>query len=212
MTFTFGMAAVYMWNGLSIAGSEVPVNLPKATSTDMFVVFPDNRWVLTRAENCDKDPRAPQARIDCTNERLFENRDMRLYAEYEITCDASKSDNYISICGSAEEKKQRSLIWQHWRNKTRAHIVVRKVGDGWSAEDHYFVEPDEHGNWQIAQKEKWVGFRVIDDKKTEVEVIDDRSTIKRIRWTVAPEDNTDWMTPGTRYLEIIEPDGPYLFM
>lgn len=40
MTFALGLAAVYMWNGMSIAMDYIPVDLPKVISNEVLFIFP----------------------------------------------------------------------------------------------------------------------------------------------------------------------------
>ena len=203
MTFALGLAVVYMINGLSIVWSEVQVELPSAKSANILVVFTDTSRILTREKNCGRDPRDTQARIDCANERLFGTRDMSLYAQHEIICDSSKSDNYLSVCGFGEERRKRNLVWRHWREKARAHLIVYYVGAGWKSEAHYFIEPYDNGRWQLVSRDKTFRTLIVDDQETEVAIIDDYPwSYRRARWRVATEDEGPCDTPpGTRYLE-----------
>ena len=43
LTFTLGLAAVWMMNGLEFAWSEVPVDLPTVRSEEVLFVFPIER-------------------------------------------------------------------------------------------------------------------------------------------------------------------------
>lgn len=205
MTFALGLAAVYISNGLAIAWSEIPVELPTAESESVFVVFPDNSRVLTQEKNCGKDPRSAKARQECENERLFGNRDMSLYSKYKITCDASKSDNERSVCGNKEIKDQRRIVWRHWREKTPAHLVVNlfnREGHGWDHEEHYFLEPSQDGSWRLAVSYRRLAAFFVDGEETELGVVYGRSVYERVRWRTAVEGAFPYyVRPGTRYLE-----------
>lgn len=48
MTFTLGLASVWMANGLEIAWSEVPVDLPTAESGEVLAIFPIERRFMPR--------------------------------------------------------------------------------------------------------------------------------------------------------------------
>jgi hypothetical protein len=208
MTFALGLAAVYMSNGLSIAWNEVPVKLPTAVSDNVLFVIPDNIWVLTREKNCSKDPRDARARLDCANEELFENRDMTLYAKYEITCDPAKSDHPWSICGYKEMRKERELVWRHWREKRRAHIIVKYLRDTGQSESHDFAEPNDNDVWQLVSKGKQFGNFRIDGENTEVGVILLYNSYQQARWRIAAKDKgPHYMSFGTRFLEFTNENG-----
>jgi hypothetical protein len=155
---------------------------------------------LTPEKNCGKDPSDAQSRIDCANERLFGHRDMSLYTQHEITCSSSTSNN--PVCGYIEARKQRNFVWRHWREKTRAHLVVYYVGPKWKSEAHYFIEPDATGRWQLVSHGKSFANLLVDDRETDVAIIDDDPwSYNEARWRVATQDEgPDDVPRGTRYL------------
>lgn len=214
MTFTLGLATVYFVSGLSIASREIPMELPAVQSANVLLVFPDNRAVLTREINCGKYPRDAQARMDCTNERLFGNRDMSLYTPYEITSCLSDSGHDRYDCGirTDSERKQRHLIWRHWRDKTRAHIVFKYFDS--SSEDHYFVEPDDNGRWQLVNRRVFFRYLFVGDGRANVGIVDNHTrAYQRARWKIATEDDEIYhlFPRGTRYLEFENERGTVSF-
>jgi hypothetical protein len=201
-----GMAAVYMFNGFSIAWSEVPVDLPKAKSDNVIPVFIDNRRVLTREKNCGKDPRDPQARQECSDEKLFDGRDMSIYRTGHAVCDMSLQDDADRKCSEADARL-RLLIWTNWHSRTRAHIVEHWVDGRWQTEWHYFVEPGDDGRWHIVEKEVRHLWFWVDGEETEIKaVVGQYSPIIRVNWKVCSEDD-GWGMAGERCLRIIDEDG-----
>jgi hypothetical protein len=205
MAFALGLAAVYMGDRL---GSEVRVELPTAESASVFSVFTDTPPTLRRERNCGKDPLDAQARIDCANERLFGNRDMSRYAQYEITCDWSTPSESGSLCDLQERRKEREAVWRHWREKTRAHIMITYLHQDRRSESHYFIEPYENENWHLVAQYKSFKIFLVDGLETEVGIVDDDDyplsgawAYKHARWRISAHDGGPYDPAGTRYLE-----------
>lgn len=205
MAFTLGLAGVYMSEQAPFLSGEVHVELPTAASADVLPVFIDNSLVLTRERNCGKDPADAHARLECTNERLFGTRDMSLYARYEITSRSSESD--METGESAEDRIQRTLIWRHWKEKTRAHVVVHHIGSHWYYTDHYLIEPDNTGSWRLTSIDEHHQWLFVDGERTKVSVVDPHHrAYEKARWKTATEDEGPYhVDPGTRYLEFESP-------
>jgi hypothetical protein len=50
------------------------------------------------------------------------------------------------------EKKVRDFIWQHWIEKKRGYIKFNFANTDTSSTTHYFIEPNEKGDWIIVRK------------------------------------------------------------
>lgn len=50
------------------------------------------------------------------------------------------------------EEKVRNFIWQHWTEKKRGYIKISCGGVDTSSTTHYFIEPNEKGEWIIATR------------------------------------------------------------
>jgi len=209
MTFTLGLAAVYMSNGLAVAWNEVPVKLPTAVSSNVLAVFPDTSRLLTREKNCGKDPADPQARLDCENDRIFEDRDMTLYAKYEITCDPPESDRVLYHCGQEKDFRElRNMVWRHWGEKRRTHIIFKYAGDWWREEEHYFLEPGRNNTWRLVIKRVGFANLWVDNKRTKVRMVNSNKAYSQRQWKNAPEDDAPHrLRPGRRYLEFSDERG-----
>jgi hypothetical protein len=46
-------------------------------------------------------------------------------------------------------RKARDFIWNHWREKKRAYIVVRITSPDSASNVHIFVEPDDADVWRV---------------------------------------------------------------
>lgn len=209
MAFTLGLAGVYMSERLPC---EVSVDLPTAESTNVFSVFTDVPPTLKPDRNCGKDPLDAQARVDCVNERLFGKRDMSRYARYTFTCDGATSETGL-LCGDQQIRNLRKVVWRHWKEKTRAHISVTYVRQGYhreyTNETHYFIEPYDNNSWHLVSQHKSFKIFLIDGLETEVGIVDDGDypysapwSYKQARWkTATADDYRSYVEPGTRYLE-----------
>lgn len=193
MAFALGLAGVYMADRLP--GTPY-VELPTAVSTNVFPVFIDKSLIFTREQNCGLDPADPQARLDCTNQRLYGNRDLSLYAQYEVTNDTERE------CDWAAYRETRRLIWRHWKEKTRAHLTVKYCGKECRSA-HYFVEPAGERSWEVSSVDTRAIWRYVDGEYTELTLVEDYGPYARPRWeTVSRDDSHYYCTPtGTRYLE-----------
>lgn len=205
MAFTLGLAGVYMSERFP---SEVSIDLPTARSTSVFPVFTNVPPTLRPERNCGKDPLDAQARVDCANERLFGKRDMSRYARYTITCDGAKSDTGL-LCDRRQLRRERELVWRHWREKTRAHISVIYAHQDHTIESHYFIEPYENNSWHLVTQRKSFKIFLIDGIETEVGIVDDEDypysgawSYRQARWKVVDEDDhRPYLPTGSRYLK-----------
>lgn len=50
------------------------------------------------------------------------------------------------------EKKVRNFIWQHWTEKKRGYIKFIFADTDTSHTTHYFIEPNEKGEWIVSKK------------------------------------------------------------
>jgi CheY-like chemotaxis protein len=204
-TLAIGLTAVWIVGGLKIAWRDKTVDLPTA-SEEALPVFMDNQRVLTPQKNCGKDPHDPQNRLDCTNEKLYENRDLSGYKYYEVRCDLSDYRDH-EVCASADARL-RALIWQHWRQGKRAHIVEHFIGHGWNGDWHCLVEPNDQGQWRVVTKDVDHRWYLVDDQETKIHVVSDERVYVPVGWKVASEDDVDFRTPvGTHFLRLVNERG-----
>jgi hypothetical protein len=91
----------------------------------------------------------------------------------------------------------RDFIWNHWREKKRAYIVVRITSPDSASDVHIFVEPDDSNVWRIVWR--WENLYCVSchpDIPGEIYQSPEMRSIKQIR---AGETDVD-MPLGTRYL------------
>lgn len=137
MAFAFGLATVYMWNGISIWMSTVQIDLPKVTSKDdVLFVFPSTAR--------DASPYyIPE------EGEIVRGRDLSLYDD----------DGYVESCDQVDEKDwnaclrkrdaARRFVFDHWAAKRRGYIQVGHPCVDCSPVDHIFIEPDPTGKMRI---------------------------------------------------------------
>jgi hypothetical protein len=210
MMFALGLAAVYMINGLSVAWSEVPVDLPKISSGEVIPVFIDNKWVLRRDTNCGFDPNDLRVIADCTRQNLFEGRDMTLYEQHHLTCDYRIDMREKFDPCPATMKALRNLIWRHWSTRTRGYIVVSNPGDYWNHdEDHYFIEPNLNKKWRVVIKGKSDMWFIVNGIDTAVGIVwPDWAPVSEVKWKTATkmDEEMGWIR-GTRCLLLVDEKG-----
>lgn len=208
MAFTLGLAGVYMSERVP---SELSIDLPTARSASVFSVFTNVPPTLRPERNCGKDPLNAQSRNDCANERLFGKRDMSRYARYAITCDGTTSETGL-LCDRRQFRRQRELVWRHWKEKTRAHISVTYVSQDYhreyTIESHYFIEPYDKNSWHLVSQHKSFKIFLIEGLETEVGIVDDEDypysgawSYRQARWKTVHEEDDHYLPTGTRYLE-----------
>ena len=78
---------------------------------------------------------------EITDEDIFRGRDMSQYNKGST----SNCNSYNCV-----ERKMRSFIWEHWKNKKRGYITHHIQGIDVSFTDHVFIEPSESGDWKIS--------------------------------------------------------------
>ncbi len=78
---------------------------------------------------------------EITDEDIFQGRDISQYNKG----DTSNCNSYKCI-----ERKMRSFIWEHWKNKKQGYISHNLQGIDVSFTDHVFIEPNEVGDWKIS--------------------------------------------------------------
>lgn len=200
MAFTFGLAAVYVADRLP---GEPYIELPTAVSTDVFPIFIDNSRAFTREMNCGKDPADGQARLECSKERLFGDRDMSLYARYEIDRRPTGSAGHESIWDSADERLVRKIISRHWQEKSRAYLAVHSIGyHGENYTNHHFIEPGDDGSWLLSSTYTYSMWLYVDGDGTKVMYVHPHWSYGKARWKTATKDDSHYrVAPGTRYLE-----------
>jgi hypothetical protein len=192
LTLTLGLAVVYSDTGRSIANRNVAIDLPKA-STDILYVKPNTR---SFEAFCD-----PENLNDLAiKPKIFEYRDWINYqfGGYRgcgLSLDCTERSDERSVA------KARQFIWDHWKRKIRGYVVITVASVDAESHAHVFVEPDASGNWRIV----WTWERIFGIDSCPGDV-DKTSDIRIIKWAVASED--DWVvSPGTRYLKLIDEDG-----
>jgi hypothetical protein len=181
MALALGLAAVYMKDGLAIVWDQVPVDLPTIQSSDdVLVVSIRSPYEWTTELNCGKDPREPDNISACTNERLFESRDMSLYRKYEVICNVDVEAEAIDCTKS--RALVRRIIWQNWKRNTRAFVLFKNANQPWWADDYFFIEPNTDGKQQIMYKRMFQEDRLVDDQWRTVGIVRAGPAIVAVSW------------------------------
>ena len=206
MAFALGLSGVYMAERLGWRSGDVWVDLPEARSGGVLPVFIDDSQVLTREKNCGLDPADPQARAACADQRLYGNRDLSLYTHHFVECEPTGTNNPLSVCRFPELKSKRDFIWHHWRNKTRAHLIVRYVYFGGRyREFHYFVEPSAEGRWHLVSRSRDLRtYFVLEQGAVDIPIVEEEypRIYETHRWKTATKlEGPSYLPPGTRFLQ-----------
>lgn len=137
MAFAFGLAAVYMLNGISIWMGTIPVDLPKINSEDeVLFIFPSTARDASRFY------------IPKEGE-IINGRDLSVYEEggYIESCFAI-DENELAGCLRQREAARR-FIFDHWAERRRGYIQVGHPCVDCSPVDHIFIEPGSDGEFRI---------------------------------------------------------------
>lgn len=137
MALAFGLAGVYMWNGILIGTSEIPVDLPKIDSRDeVLFIFPST----TRDASPYYIPKEGE---------IVDGRDLTLYDEggYVESCDQVDEKEW-SNCLRKREAARR-FVYDHWAEKRRGYIQIGHPCVDCSPVDHIFIEPVPNGEMRI---------------------------------------------------------------
>lgn len=197
MTFTFGLAAVYLANGLYISYPEIPVKLPTAESADVLSVFSSSAKSIDccRGGDCESLPTESDVL-----RKIVEARDMSLYTfGGRIGCGLS------IVCDFRNEQREfiqaRKFIWERWKSKTRGYLVVKMGSVDAESDAHIFIEPDEGGNWRLV----WTWRRIVGmascpddvDKSPDIRSVEFKKTSR----------NDFMYLKGPMYLKMLDEDG-----
>jgi hypothetical protein len=131
-----------------------------------------------------------------TTVNITQNRDMSQYEEGgHFWCRNRPYGNFGDI--KRGEKKVRDFIWQHWTEKKRGYIKFTCGYTDTSRTIHYFIEPNEKGEWNIARRDI---FQNLENEKTMMN--DVLISIERIE---TENNNSDWtLISRNKTGEIIE--------
>ena len=135
MAFALGLAAVYMWNGFSIAMEHLAVELPTA-SEEALHIFPSSY----RDASVFYLPK-PGEIVDG---RELSQYDVAGYVEDCMAVDDEEWDDCLKRRDAA-----RRFVFEHWKEQRRGYIEIGHPCIDCSPVDHIFIEPDANGHWRI---------------------------------------------------------------
>jgi hypothetical protein len=82
-------------------------------------------------------------------ETILEDRDLSDYALGGETQDCFNNFEDEPRECEAQREKARDFILRHWRSKRRAYIEVQFNAIDNFSDHHGFIEPNQHGEWEI---------------------------------------------------------------
>ena len=101
-------------------------------------------------------------------------------------------------------RKARNFILGHWRDKTRAYIIVKLASVDAASNAHIFIEPDANGAWHVVWR--WEGIYAASVPTFVAGEISDDADIRSVQSRRVLKDDID-LRPGTRYLLFLDNDG-----
>jgi hypothetical protein len=108
------------------------------------------------------------------------------------------------ICESSL-KKARDFIWNHWREKKRAYVVVTVTSVDAASNAHIFIEPDDAGAWHFVWR--WESLYAASGPRPDTsDKISQSPDIRSVEQKRAVETDID-LRPGTRYLIFLDAYG-----
>lgn len=205
MAFGLALAAVHMWQGLSLGWWGVPVDLPEARSGH----------VLEVTVPLEEKPRGPKyfceefvdqaERAACLDKLIFEGRDMALFDDGGVhTCRHEPSGR--RECEPTIEKARR-FVWEHWKKRKRGYVaVVHHYREG-KRTTHLFIERKADGKWHVAE----TTVPLLRERKDHEDY--QLGSAIEIEWDRATADDERLgLTPGSLYLILINPTGDSLIL
>jgi hypothetical protein len=118
-----------------------------------------------------------------------QGRDLRRYDRLELADPEPRAAS--DRRGDPILAQARSFLWEHWRDRKRAYLLLTRSSVDATSTSHVFIEKDEIGRWRVY----WRSVR----RRSEV---DDAPSAYAVRW-VTPG---DWDKPGTPLAQGQEPD------
>lgn len=187
-TLALGLASISFFNNLSEKWNEVSVKLPQTESESPIYV------------QLKKPEKIPENSVRFNPDIITQYRDLSLY-------DFGGRNGYCDYQNAPANRnckkfrsKVRDYIWQHWRDKKRAYIILEYSGIDSQSDAHVFIEPGKNGQWHI-------------DWKWETETVRQAADIHSIKFKRAKEDghtNKDGYYSvylDKYYLSFIDKDG-----
>lgn len=205
--FGLGLAAVFMWQGMSIAWGDVAIDLPKAQSGNVLEVTvsiakrpPESRYFCD--ELVDQNERA-----SCLHQLTFEGRDLELYDDGGLQgCGLERRSADQSGCERSIEKARR-FVWEHWKKRKRGYVAVAQASDKAEWVTHLFIEPTPDGSWRVDERTLPM---LVEPADPDHYGLDDLIEIKWERAT--SEDVRFGLTPGAMYLRLSSMTGDSLVL
>lgn len=206
MAFGLGLAAVYMWQGLSLSWWGVPVDLPEARSASVLeVTVPVEEKPRGPKYLCDEFTNEND-RASCLHQLIFEGRDMSLYADggrQGCGLDNSLLLETHANCKRSMEKARR-FVWDHWKKRKRGYVAVVTTFLEGEYTDHLFIEPNDNGSWRVDVRTVPM-LRVMNPVEPRL------GDVVEIEWYRATADDAR-VTPGALYLRLINITGDSLIL
>jgi hypothetical protein len=125
-----------------------------------------------------------------TVDKVAQGRDLRRYDRLELADPEPRA--VADRRGDWIIAKARKFLWEHWRDRKRAYLLLTLSSVDATSTSHIFVEKDEIGRWRVY-------WRIVRDHSE----IDDLPTTYAVQWVTPVH---DWDTPGTPLAQGVEPD------
>lgn len=207
MAFGLGLAAVYMWQGLSFAWWGVPVDLPEARSAEILeVTVPLEERPRGPKYLCDEFS-DENDRASCLHQIIFEGRDTSLYDDGGLQgCGRERREADPLNCERSMEKARR-FVWEHWKKRKRGYAAVADASDRAEWVTHLFIEPNADGSWRVDARTVPMLRDPIDPEHYWL------GDLVEIEWNTATADDKRYgLTQGTLYLKLTNITGDSLIL
>jgi|GEM_PF-1728873 len=119
-----------------------------------------------------------------------------------IVCNEASSRN-SPRCQSSY-RKARDFIWNHWREKKRAYIVVMVTSPDAGSDVHIFIEPDSANVWRVVWRSK--NLYCVSCRESDTVGIYQSPEMRSIERKRAGETDVD-VPFGTNYLVFLDAQG-----
>lgn len=207
MTFGLGLAAVFMWQGLSLAWRDVPVDLPKTHSGDTIAItVPLERQPPRPTFLCDEFEDQNERAV-CLDKVIFEDRDRSLYDDGgQQGCRLEQRKAARFECERSKERARR-FIWDHWKKHKRGFVAVANPSMRGDWVRHLFIEQNADGKWRVDERTVPMLRQPEDPEHYRL------GDLVEIEWSRATsEDKSYGLSPGTMYLRLSNITGDSLIL
>jgi hypothetical protein len=123
-----------------------PLQIADCLSPDLPNELPNARFTR-RGGRYTRDVKVWRQRDALTVEDVGQGRDLRTYDTLEVAAPEPR----VAVDPRREQflAPARDFLWKHWRERTRAYLILTASSVDATSTSHVFIEKDEFGRWRL---------------------------------------------------------------